>query len=174
MRGSRTAVLLCVVASSLVLLSRVAAAEDISGTISRTLLLSEDSRLVGDVTCEVTGAPCIAFGAPDITLYLNGFTMTGRADPNTGCSGGLTGGEMGISSNGQRNVGVRGPGIVQRFRSDGVFFIATNGGQVEGVTAITNCQSGIRVNPTSTRIRVEGNISVRNGNAGTAVACGGI
>jgi hypothetical protein len=100
--------------------------------------------------------------------------MTGQADATNGCSGAFTAGEMGISSNGQRNIGVRGPGIVQRFRADGIFFIATDGGQVEGVTVVTNCQSGIRVNPTSTRIRVDANIAVRNGNATAAVACGGI
>ena len=33
-------------------------AEDIEGTIVRTLLLSEDTRLVGDVTCRVEGAAC--------------------------------------------------------------------------------------------------------------------
>ena len=46
--------------------SRLAAAEDIRGTIVRTLVLSEDSRLVGDVICQVTGGACIAFGAPNI------------------------------------------------------------------------------------------------------------
>ena len=50
------------------LMSTLARAEEIRGLIVRTLVLSEDTRLVGDVTCTVEGAPCIAFGAPDITL----------------------------------------------------------------------------------------------------------
>lgn len=158
----------------LILASGTAHAEDISGTIVRTLMLSENSRLVGDVTCTVTGAPCIAFGAPSIELRLNGFTITGQADPTTGCSGAFTQGEMGISSNGRNNVEIRGPGVVQRFRSDGVFFIQSVGGKVEGITTTTNCQSGIRVNPTSSRIRVEGNVSVRNGGSAPGLACGGI
>jgi hypothetical protein len=62
-----------------------ARATDISGTIDATLTIFEDSQLVGDVTCTVTGAPCIAFGAPGITLKLNRFTMTGLASPLTPC-----------------------------------------------------------------------------------------
>src|SRR5438477_2168409 len=61
-------------------------AAGISGTISSTLTITEDTRLTGNVTCTVVGAPCIAFGAPGIALYLNGFTMTGLADANTGRS----------------------------------------------------------------------------------------
>src|SRR2546429_368490 len=56
-------------------------ATDISDTISTTLTIFEDSKLVGDVTCDVAGAPCIKFGAPGITLRLNGFTLKGRASP---------------------------------------------------------------------------------------------
>jgi hypothetical protein len=147
-------------------------AEDIRGTIVRTLILSETSRLVGDVTCQVSRAACIAFGAPHIALYLNGFTITGQADPATGCKGTSVGGEVGISTNGQTDVGVSGPGVVQRFQADGILFMATTQGQVEGVTTTTNCLSGIRINATSSRIRVEGNISVRNGT--TVSPCGGI
>jgi len=55
-------------------------AGDIGGTISSTLTITEDSQLVDDVTCTVTGAPCIAIGAPKVTLELNGFTITGQAD----------------------------------------------------------------------------------------------
>jgi hypothetical protein len=79
---------------------------------------------------------------------------------------------MGISTNGQSDVEVRGPGVVQRFRSDGIFFMDTLLGKVEGVTTTTNCMSGIRVNPNSSRITIGANVSVRNGNA--AAACGGI
>jgi hypothetical protein len=148
------------------------AAEDISGTIVRTMVLSENTRLVGNITCTVTGGPCIAFGAPDITLLLNGFTITGPADPATGCGGTNVGTDIGVSTNGQPNIGIRGPGVVQRFRADGILFMATVRGWVQGVTATTNCMSGIRINPTSSQISVESNVSVRNGTA--AAACGGI
>jgi parallel beta-helix repeat protein len=148
-------------------------AEDISGTIVRTLILSETTRLVGDVTCRVEGAPCIAFGAPGIALYLNGFTITGLTDPVIGCNGGLrVANEFGISTNGQSNVEVIGPGVVQRFRNTGIIFIGTIGGQVKGVTATTNCGSGIQVNAPSSGIRVEANVCVRNGSP--VGQCGGI
>lgn len=147
----------------LVLTTGIAHAEDISGTIARTLILTENSRLVGDVTCTVERAACLAFGEPGITLYLNGFTMTGLANATMGCSGANVGGEFGISTNNQSNVGIRGPGVVQRFRNSGIFFMGTVRGQIEGVTASTNCISGIQVNLTSSRIRVDANVSVRNG-----------
>ena len=149
-----------------------AEAEDISGIVTRTLMLSENTRLVGDITCRVTGAPCIAFGAPDIVLLLNGFTITGQADPATGCKGVSVANEFGISTNGQSNVGIRGPGVVQRSQADGILFMGTAKGWVQGVTTTTNCMSGIRINPTSSGISVEGNVAVRNGNA--AAPCGGI
>lgn len=171
MNTSRLSVVSGVVAA-FIMSAAVARAEDISGTIVRTLMLSENTRLVGDVTCNVTGGPCIAFGAPNISLLLNGFTITGPADPATGCGGTSVGTETGINTNGQSNVEIRGPGVVQRFRGDGILFIASIKGRVERVTTTTNCMSGIRVNPTSSEIRAEGNVSVRNGNA--TFPCGGI
>jgi hypothetical protein len=147
-------------------------AEDISGVISATRTIREDSRLVGNVTCTVTGAPCILFGSGHIELRLNGFTMTGQADPATGCNGGVTAGETGISTNGQTDATVRGPGIVQRFRADGVLFMGTLLGHISGITATTNCLSGIRVNATSSKVVLEANVSVRNGT--TTAPCGGI
>jgi hypothetical protein len=162
------------VGAALLLSIGVASAEDISGLISTTRTIRENSRLVGDVTCRVTGAPCIQFGSSHIDLRLNGFTMTGQADPITGCNGGMTAGEMGISTNGQSDVEVRGPGVVRQFRSDGIFFMGTLLGKVEGVTTTTNCMSGIRVNATSSRITLGSNVSVRNGNTTAGVSCGGI
>ena len=147
-------------------------AEDIEGTIVRTLLLSEDTRLVGDVTCRVEGAACIAFGAPGITLSLNGFTMTGLGNATTGCSGAHVAGESGISTNTQSDVGIRGPGVVQRFRFVGILFNRTVRGQIEGVTATTNCLSGIVVNGTSSHITVDANVLVRNGAVTATVITG--
>jgi hypothetical protein len=160
------------VAATCALAPALASGEDIRGVIVRTLLLSEDSRLIGDVTCSVTGGPCIAFGAPNLTLNLNGFSVTGPSDPATGCKGTSVGTDTGISSNGQVNVGIRGPGVVQRFQADGILFIASVKGWVQGVTTTTNCMSGIRINPTSSEISVEGNVAVRNGQATNP--CGGI
>ena len=174
MTGSslRTIVLFIVLAGAMFVTAAPAGAEDIRGIIVRTLVLSEDSRLIGDVTCQVTGAPCIAFGAPNIALNLNGFSITGPNDASAGCKGGNVGTESGISTNGQANVGIRGPGVVQRFQGDGILFNATVKGWVQGVTTSTNCMSGIRIGPTSTSISVESNVAVRNGTP--AAACGGI
>lgn len=63
-------------AAAVLVSSSPASAADIRGTISSTLIITEDSQLVGDVTCTVTGAPCIAFGASGISLKLNGFSLT--------------------------------------------------------------------------------------------------
>src|SRR5258706_13299064 len=54
-----------------------AAAEDISGTLTVTKVIFEDSQLVGNVTCTMTTTQCIQFGAPNIALRLHGFTITG-------------------------------------------------------------------------------------------------
>ena len=58
MTGSslRTIVLFIVLAGAMFVTAAPAGAEDIRGIIVRTLVLSEDSRLIGDVTCQVTGA----------------------------------------------------------------------------------------------------------------------
>src|SRR5712692_3972363 len=105
-------------------------ARDIGGTISSTLTITEDSQLVDDVTCTVTDAPCIAIGASGITLDLNGFSMTGLADPETACSGGFEAGfvEDGIDLNGRAGVTIRGPGLVQRFRGPGIYSYGNGSG----------------------------------------------
>src|SRR5579884_3564616 len=94
-------------------------AANISGTISSTMTLTEDSQLTGDVTCTVTGAPCIVIGGP-ITLQMKGFTMTGQGDAQTGCSGAATANEIGILVNAQIGATIQGPGLVQRFRNTGI------------------------------------------------------
>jgi hypothetical protein len=47
------------------------------------LTITENSQLVGDVTCTVTGAPCITFGAPGIALKLNGLYASIRRFEST-------------------------------------------------------------------------------------------
>ena len=174
MKRVKALALAVLVGGALIVAAGIADAEDIRGVVVRTLVLSENTRLVGDVTCQVAGTPCIAFGAPNISLNLNGFTITGQADPTTGCKGTQVTAETGISTNGQNNIGVRGPGVVQRFQADGILFMASNRGWVQGVTVTTNCMSGIRINPTSSGISIEGNVSVRNGAAAAGFSCGGI
>jgi hypothetical protein len=148
-----------------------AQAADISGAIAATLTITENSRLVGDVTCTVTGAPCIAFGASGITLALNGYSMTGLGDPVTGCAGSSAAGEIGIDVNALRDIVIRGPGAVERFRNHGIRLNNATGVLVTGVTTSTNCLSGIFVPGGSGNV-LEGNVSVRNGHLTNP--CGGI
>ena len=142
-----------------------------SGTIATTMSLTEDSDLVDDVTCTVSGAPCISIDAPQVTLRLNGFTMTGQGDPQTACSGGSTANEFGILVNAQTGVTIRGPGIVQQFRNQGIVLNTSTSGTVTGVTMASNCFSGVIVIGGSLNV-LEGNISIRNGNGSNP--CGGI
>jgi len=152
-------------------LARPAQAADISGTITTTLTIFDDSRLVGDVTCTVVGAPCITFGAPGLTLKLNGFTMTGLASLLTPCAT-PTANEVGIEVNAQSDEVIMGPGIVQGFRAFGIRLRAATGVLVKRVTANSNCFSGIFVTQASFENNLEENIAVRNGHP--TAACGGI
>lgn len=145
----------------------------ISGTITSTLTITEDSDLVGNVTCIVTGAPCISFGAAGIALRLNGFSITGQGDAATGCGGGQVANEHGILVNAMRGAVIQGPGVVQRFRGMGIQIGgASSRVLVTRVTTSTNCLSGIIVTQASSDNELEANISVRNGNV--ASPCGGI
>jgi hypothetical protein len=146
-------------------------AMDISGTIDSTLTITENSDLVGDVTCTVSGAPCISINAAAITLRLNGYTMTGMADPKMGCNGGGTGNELGILVNSQMFATIQGPGVVQQFRNSGIQLTTSTGVTVIGVTTSTNCASGILIAGGADNQLIN-NVSIRNGN-GTS-ACGGI
>lgn len=146
-------------------------ATEISGTIATTLVIYDDSELVGDVTCTVVGAPCIAFGASGITLKLNGFIMTGLGNAKTGCGGTAVAGEFGIDVNAQQDIVIRGPGLVRQFRNQGIRLLNTTGSRVTHVTMSTNCFSGMILVGGSDN-EVDRNISVRNGNG--ANPCGGI
>jgi len=148
-----------------------ARASDISGVITTTLTITDNSRLVGDVVCTVTGGPCIAFGASSLTLDLNGYSMTGLGDPLAGCAGPAGPGEAGILVNALKDIVIRGLGVVQRFRSQGIVLNNSTGVTVTGVTMYTNCFSGVILIGGSDHL-LEGNISVRNGSPGAP--CGGI
>ncbi|MEO7135707.1 MAG: hypothetical protein ABI024_15990 [Vicinamibacterales bacterium] len=160
-------------AASLGFGSAPSAADSVSGLITRTYVIVEDTDLTGDVTCDVTGAACFSFGASGVQLRLNGFTITGKADSFTACSGAaLTAGEGGIATNNQNMVMVSGPGLVQRFRQHGVWVGGSRDSRVENLTASTNCGSGVFIAANSVGTLVEGVTAVRNGSA--AAACGGV
>jgi hypothetical protein len=156
---------------SLLWLSQAAAAREIGGTITTTLTITENSVLVGDVTCAVESAPCIAFGAPNITLDLDGYAITGQADPETGCSGAGVSTEIGIDVNGQNGAIIRGPGVVRQMRGFGIRLNNSNGGKITDVTASTTCFAGFYLNASS-GYELQGNVSVRNGHMTNP--CGGI
>lgn len=156
-------------------LTRQVRPDSISGTLTRTFSIIASTELTGDVTCNVTdGTPCLSFAAPGVELRLNGYTITGKGDPNTGCGGAVTAGEVGVTTNGQNTVVVRGPGLIQRFRNHGVQVSGSNGARIEGVTVSANCGAGIFVPATSVNTLVQENTAVRNGSSAPGAACGGI
>ena len=160
--------------SALLLCAGRTHATEISGTISTTLTIYDNSELVGDVTCMVTDGPCVKFGAPDITLKSNGFTITGRADPPDNCtSSSVFAPEDGILVPSQHDVAVLGPGLVQKFRRFGIFLSpGTTKAKVKHVTVSHNCFSGIQVSGTSDS-DIEKNVSVRNASGSAGFSCGG-
>lgn len=160
-------------------------AMDISGTPTSTIVIFEDSQLVGDLDCTVVapGTSCIQFGADHITLRLNGFTMTGNADPNLGCtksspSTSPKGGENGIFTAGHSDLQILGPGLVRNFRGIGVLVDGGAKVKVSKITTSGNCICGIGLFPTSSTSDdgndndVEDNVVVRIGN--TKSPCGGM
>jgi parallel beta-helix repeat protein len=166
-----------VVASVLTVVSfgSTAGADRVSGVLTRTYVIVEDTDLAGDVTCNVGSNPCFSFGASGVELRLNGFTMTGQADPVTACGGATFANEAGILTSGMHNVTVRGPGVVQRFRRWGVHVGGgSTNARIEGITASSNCASGIFADGIAFGTLVQGNVAVRNGSGTGGVRAGGI
>ena len=159
-----------------------AQATDISGTISTTLVISNDSELTGDVTCTVgftmPGAnPCISFGADHITLRLNGHTITGPVTPPTGCS--LKTDSMfgvGIAVMDRTDVKIEGPGIIQHFERWGMLVGLTGHPNsdvtVKKVTATQNCWSGMQTFSTSDST-IEENVFASDAGGSNGANCGG-
>jgi hypothetical protein len=180
---SHRTTLLALTFSALLLCAGSARATEISGTISSTMTIMEDSELVGDVTCMVTGAPCITFGAPGITLRLNGFTITGPADPlnpATGCtSTTVFAPEDGIDVQ-QDGVAILGPGHIQNFRRWGIllgyFPLGSNPlirhVAVKHVTISETCFSGMQTSGI-TDSKIERNIFARDAGGSDGFSCGG-
>ena len=163
------------------LLNGTAQAEDISGVILVTKVIFEDSQLVGDVTCAPTATPCIEFGASHITLRLNGFTMTGPADPDNpvspmSCPTVQPPNADGIRIMNQTHAQIFGPGMIQRFRRHGILVVGSSGVStdltVRYVTSHHNCFSGILVNGITDSV-IEDNVSIRNASNSGGSPCGG-
>src|SRR2546425_5666699 len=165
---------------ALFLFAGTAQATDLSGNISMTVTITEDSQLVGDVTCTVplslAGAnPCIAFGADHIKLRLNGHTITGAvANPPTGCS--LPSDSsfgVGIEANGRTDGKIAGPGVIQKFQRGGILLLSSDHITVRKVTANRNCWSGMQTIGTS-ESDFEEDVWVNNAAGSNGAACGGI
>ena len=158
---------------------RPAQATDLSGTITNTVTIFDDSRLVGDVTCAVpltlSGAnPCIAFGTDHIKLRLNGHTITGGVTPPTGCSLPTDSNfGVGILVAGRTDVEIQGPGVIQRFERWGILLRSASNVTVRRVTANRNCWSGMQVTLTSDSTFKE-DIWINNAAGSNGAPCGGV
>jgi Right handed beta helix region len=171
-----------VVVLALFVCAERAQATDISGTITSTLTISDDSQLVGDVNCNVPlttadangVASCIAFGASHITLHLNGHTLSGPVTPPTNCSlpSDSTFG-VGIYVNGQTDVKIAGRGVIQHFERWGILLRSSTEVTVRKVTANRNCWSGMQTIGTSDS-NFEEDIWINNAAGSNGAACGGI
>jgi len=128
-------------AAALALSATAAQAANISGTISSTKTIKENSQLTGDVRCTLTGAPCIQFGVGGITLNLNGFTMTGNGGVNS-CT--LSVNEEAIDTEGFDNVSILGPGIVKQFQGTAIM-VRSDATSVQQVVVLSSCANGIEV-----------------------------
>jgi hypothetical protein len=148
--------------------------QDVCGVIPATLVITENTRLSCDVQCVNATGPCIQFGDDNITLFLNGFTMSGPASPPVACAPNPS--PLfpfdGISTAGFDRVRIRGPGMVQTFRRHGIFLARTDDAIVEHVTVHHNCFSGIFLSFSNDNYLSE-NVSVRNSSASNASPCGG-
>jgi hypothetical protein len=168
--------------SALLLFAGHTSATEISGTISSTLTIMDDSELVGDVTCAVPltmpGAnPCISFGADHIKLRLNGHTITGPVTPPTGCSlppDAMYG--VGIEAIDRTDVKIEGPGIIQHFERWGILIGLTGHPNsevtVKRITAYHNCWSGMQTFSTSDST-FEGNVFANDAGGSNGASCGG-
>jgi hypothetical protein len=143
-------------------------ATEISGTYSTTLTIYDDSELVGNVKCMVSGNPCIQFGASDIKLRLNGYSIT---EEITGCTSG-TSTQDGIDVAGVHDVAIVGPGLLQKFGGFGIGVFGASKVKVEEVTASDNCFSGI-ILVGSMDSDIERNVFVRNSSGSEGAPCGG-
>jgi parallel beta-helix repeat protein len=116
--------------------------EDLSGVISSTKTITEDSKLTGDVTCGAI-SPCILFGAPNLQLKLNGHTITGVNGSLNRCTGAAGG--PAIGTNGMDGAIIQGPGIITQFQGVTGIGVSGNNSTVSQVVVIGTCGNGISV-----------------------------
>lgn len=158
-----------------------AQATDLSGTYVTTQTITEDSQLVGDVTCAPTliKSPCIVFGASHIKLSLNGFTITGPVDPLDPTQFALCSKPpdptfgVGLEAIGQTHIQIEGPGVVQHFERWGILLRTTSGAVVRNVTGTRNCWSGMQLTLV-TDSRFTENVWANNAAGSNGAGCGGI
>lgn len=159
-----------------------AGATDLFGTYTTPQVITEDSRLTGDVECAATliKSPCIVFGTSHIKLSLNGFTITGPVDPLNPedfplCSqpGPPIDVGIGIEADGQNHIKIEGPGIVQHFQRWGIFLRSSTGDTVRNVTATRNCWSGLQATNVYGSI-FEHNVWANNAAGSNGAGCGGL
>jgi len=146
-------------------------ADGIKGKISSTLTITSDSELVGNVSCEVAGGPCIVIGASNVKLRLNGFSIKGTLASSTDCTQGTSFND-GIDVIGESEVAILGPGLVEKFGGFGIFLFQDSKVKVEGATFSDNCFSGI-ILVLTTDSDITRNVSVRNSMGSEDNPCGG-
>jgi len=137
-RLSRTTLLFL----ALLLAWGIAQGEDLSGVISSTKTITDNSQLTGDVTCGAL-TPCILFGAPNLRLNLNGHTITGINGALDHCTG-ATGGPA-IGTGGMDGAIIQGPGIITQFQGFAGIVVLGNKSTVHQVVVIGTCGNGIAV-----------------------------
>ena len=98
------------------------------------------------MTCQVTGAACIVFGANNISLNLNGYTITGQGEPRGSSTWGTcpseTLFEQAIDTDLRNNVKILGPGLIGEFREVGILITGKNS-LVQNVVVSSTCREGI-------------------------------
>lgn len=150
----------------------------ISGNISTTLTINEDSELTGDVTCAVPlnpagPTPCITFGKNGIKLKLNGHTISGGFVPPTGCSVQTDPSfGVGLLVQGRMDVEIDGPGVVQQFQRWGILLLSSSLVTIKNVTADHNCWSGVQTIGLSDS-KLERNFLSSNAGGSNGAGCGG-
>lgn len=165
---SRWLIVFCLSVFAILVFETPAQAVQISGTISSTLTINDDSELVGDVTCSVEGGPCIVMGTAHTKLNLNGFTIAGTI---AGCTPDTSSND-GIDVLGLNDVAILGPGLIQGFGGFGIFLFSDTKAKVERVTVTDSCFSGI-ILVSTTDSDIEKNVSVGNAMGSEGGPCGG-
>ena len=140
----------------ILLVASQARATDLCGSYATTQTITNNSQLTCDVKCNVSGAPCIRFGADSITLHLDGFTLTGRGGLNSCTDTAL---ENGISTKGgspsvsHSFVRILGPGLVTRFNGSGIVLNGGSNNTVRGVAVSLTCENGIVVTSSNSAVK---------------------